>query len=151
MKLRRLLEFPWERLLGLCVGAYALYTLQWRAAHCYSYAEADRANVEFLAQACRADRRFQTAYDCAAYERKLEGAAGDEVWWECFWHSFYFYRSWLRIVFLSAFVLVVVLLRRASRPERTVYMALPPPASPARHRPRHYQPALEYASGWDSD
>lgn len=147
MKLRRLLNFPWERLLGLCVGAYALYTLQWRAAHCYSYAEADRANVEFLAHACRADRRFQIAYDCAAYERKLDSEAGDEVWWECFWHSFYFYRSWLRIVFLSAAVLVVVLLRRASH-ERTVYMTLPTPAA-ARYRPQRHQ--LEYNPNWDSD
>jgi hypothetical protein len=96
------IRFPWGRailLIGLC---YLGLTLIERHSFCQAKVEADLADVQFLAESCSIDKRFSRAYDCEAYGRKLEPDYANEAWWDCFWNSFYFYRSWIRIVALPA-------------------------------------------------
>ena len=95
--LERVVAFPWERVLGLLLLAYATYTLAERHAFCSAAVAQRETDDRFLVESCSLDPRFSQAYDCRERAGRLEPESLNEAWWQCFWNSFYFYRSWMRI------------------------------------------------------
>ena len=155
--LEDVVRFPWGRaglLIGLC---YLGYTLVERHSFCQAKVEAELADVQFLAESCQIDKRFTRAYDCAAFSRKLEPDYANEAWWECFWNSFYFYRSWLRIVALPALAAVAYKVWKLleDRPQRGVrYIETYAPSRAlgyTRRRLSHYREPVRRLRYYDSD
>lgn len=95
--MRQLIDYPWERLTFLCAFVYLLYLIADRSLACQAKVFDKLNDDHFLAESCSQDSRFRAAYDCDAYQLRLQEDYLNESWWQCFWNSFFFSRSWIRL------------------------------------------------------
>lgn len=138
-----LIYLPWERILFLLTLGYIVYTIAERHNYCQSRVANEQYALQSCIEFCTEHIFHQLAVDCESCRRRLETTYENEAWWQCFWNSFYFYRSWMRILAIPAFFAISIKVWRfLSQPTPPMYstdLALSLPPYHRRSR-RHHSP-----------